>query len=76
VNVSQPRPSVLIEPLWVGVFDGVELLFERHCVRLAACCVLPVPLIERSVPDAPGRAAGTLEVVDLLRSRTKGDLVG
>ncbi len=76
VNVLQPRPSVFVEPLWVGVFDGVELLFERHCVWLAACCVLFVPFIERPVPDAPGRAAGALEVIHLLRSRTKGDLVG
>jgi hypothetical protein len=75
VNVLQPRPTVLIEPLRVGVLDGVELFFERHGVWPAAC-VLPVALIERPVPNTPRRAAGTLEVVHLLRSRTKSDLVG
>ncbi len=68
VNVSQPGPTVLIEPLRVGVLDGG--------VWPAACCVLPVPLIERPVPNTPRRAAGALEVVHLLRSRTKSDLVG
>ncbi|AEP13093.1 hypothetical protein Cabther_B0087 [Chloracidobacterium thermophilum B] len=76
VNVLQPRPTVLIEPLRVGVLDGVELFFERHGVWPAACRVLPVPLIERPVPNTPRRAAGALEAVHLLRSRTKSDLVG
>jgi hypothetical protein len=35
-----------------------------------------VPFIERPVPDAPGRTTGALEVIHLLRSRTKGNLVG
>jgi hypothetical protein len=32
VNVLQPRPTVLNEPLRVVVPDGVELFFEHHGV--------------------------------------------
>jgi hypothetical protein len=76
VHVLQPRPSVFVEPLWVGVCDGVELLVERYGVRRAACCVLFVPFIERPVPDALGRAAGALDVIHLLGSRATSDRGG
>jgi len=67
VNVLEPGERV--------IFDGVELLLERHRVRFPARCMLSLPFGQRPIPDESRGVAGALEVVGLLRRRTQGNLV-
>src|ERR1700694_6025155 len=47
----------LIGPRKLIPTDGVELLFERICIRLAACLVLCFPFSKRPVEHKAGSAS-------------------
>jgi hypothetical protein len=85
---TRPRPTQMLKGLCVAVavhvieprepvvLDGVALFFERHRVGFLPRGVLPVPLVQRPVPDLARRAAGAGEVARLFGRWTEGDLVG
>lgn len=75
VDSFEPRLPILIEPVCVTVLNGIELFLEYHCVGLVSRRVLSVPFAQRPIPHAPSRSAGAVEVVHLLRRRTKSNFV-